>query len=254
MHNSTQDKELPTTGVLTHHPMTILGMTQGLFKQRIEEALNKKPEIFNLSERELLDHMRRNDYPKPQAVDNRLRLKFWVEYDRAQAHIDKMVVERVCGGICSDTYFIGTYLAVPENVAYMLTMPIKYEVFIEEALNHGLNELREILDLPNFTPKGKVDVGVLGIKVKIVAMLDMRLKGGVVQRLEQKNLNLHVSGVANDAGQLLMENNIEKIEERLKEIRRLEARATNGGMVITVDNQVGEEPADDKDVIDVESS
>src|SRR4051812_4816371 len=56
-------------------------------------------ELFVLDERDL----KRKVSPTP--TDNRLRLAFWMEYDRAQAQGGKMEMTRIYTGICTRAYF-----------------------------------------------------------------------------------------------------------------------------------------------------
>lgn len=63
---------------------------------------------------------------------------------------------------------------------------------MEEALGAGVALLRRILQ-KDPEEYGKDKMKLLELQVKIVLALDQRVKGAVVQRIEQKNMNLNFS-------------------------------------------------------------
>lgn len=189
------------------------------------EAGKARPDLFQRDERDLYKQLR-GDNKQPTATDNRIRLRFWDEYDRAQGEVGKMNMSGVFAGVCTREYFYGRYLQNPEKVAWMACPPASYEVKMEEALAFGIEQLRDILDLPVVSPyNGKYDVKLGELKAKIVAMLDVRVKGATIQRVENRNMNLNIS--TSDAGvaKKAMMGTMADVEKRIKELEKRDRSA-----------------------------
>lgn len=173
---------------------------------------------------------------KPTPTLNRLRQRFWLEFDLSQDQKRDMIETNIWMGICS----LDLYLNYMEKYKYQawILMPLpKYEDIIEEALTAGLNRIREIFEFPLYEKKsfkqGNESVirevpnyKAADLMLKTVKMLDDRAKGGVVQKIEsrvtQENRNLHLHASTND-GQKNSEHSKDLIEQ---EIKRLEQKLT----------------------------
>ena len=129
---------------------------------------------------------------------------------------------------------------------------VEYDSLVEEALNYGLNRIREIFDFPlyeiksikigdKYETKSLPNVKVADLMLKTVKMLDDRSKGAVTQRIEQKvtqeNRNLHVHANANTPTNVdnlahpdLVEAEIRKLENKLvnKDEQVIEAEIVDG--------------------------
>ena len=183
--NDLVDYELAdsTTNILNLVPMTA--------RIPILNCIEQAPDLFGLDEFDLLKKLK---YLKasPNANDNRLRLAFWMEYDRIKAGDlggKQMKMSAVYNGICTGQYLTQRYLLCPERVAWMLCPPASYDVFMEEALVFGMAQLREVLELPLIDEKGKVNVGLASLKERIVMKLHERKYGAVIQKSLNVNLN-----------------------------------------------------------------
>ena len=188
------------------------------------ESTQKREDLFCLDERTLFKMLRKEECT-PTATDNRIRLAFWMEYDRAQAHNKSMTMVAVFAGVCSADYFYRRYLKHPEKVAWMMCQPSSYQVIAEEALAFGLEQLREILSLSVVLPNGRADVKLGELQAKIVAMLDTRVKGTITQRLETKNMSLNISTSDTAVAKAAMAGTMDDIDQRLKELELRERRA-----------------------------
>ena len=181
------------------------------------EAQKKEPRLFDLDEEELYKLLR-IEGRGPTASDNRLRLTFWLEVERARAEGTRVQMNRVYAGVCDGGYFFGKFLKSPSRVAWLLTPVQSYERRLEEGLEYGITKLRAILD----QDAGK-NVKLMELQAKIVMMFDMRLKGGHTQRMESKTLNINVSDKkAIEAAENL---SIESLERKIKEIRSRDRQA-----------------------------
>lgn len=189
------------------------------------EAGKARPDLFQRDERDLWKQLR-SDNKQPTATDNRVRLRFWDEYERAQGEVGKMNMSVVFSGVCTREYFYGRYLQNAEKVAWMACPPASYEVKMEEALAFGIEQLRDILDLPLVSPyNGKYDVKLGELKAKIVAMLDVRVKGATIQKVEQRNMNLNISTTDTQVAKKAMMGTMADVEKRIKELERRDRTA-----------------------------
>jgi hypothetical protein len=204
------------------NPRSMINLIPPIMAEKVRVAVGAKPGYFHMDERALAKHLAKlsRNTRGPNVTDNRLRLKFWDEYDRAQHENTKMNMTNVYAGVCSREYFSSCYLASPEKVCWLILPPASYVVKMEEALAFGIEQMRDILDEPNFFwDKGrkKVNVKLLELKAKIVHMLDNRVKGAVPQQIEQRSMNVNVS--SKDVSQLAMMGTMEEIERRLQTLR-----------------------------------
>jgi hypothetical protein len=197
-------------------PRSVINIAGDQLAEAMLTASKERPELFQLDERDLYKEMK----VKPNPTDNRLRLRFWDEYDRSQSYQKSMEMHLVYAGVCSKQYFYGRYLTLAEKVAWLLCPPASYMVKMEEALAFGIERLRDILEINPMLASGKVDSRLADIQMKIVALLDMRVKGAVVQKIEQKNMNLNLSTADNALGKQLIGASMEQIEGRLKELEK----------------------------------
>ncbi len=185
-------------------------------------AANANPELFAGDERDLYKKLR-DSARTPSPTDNRLRLAFWMEYDRAQANFKNIRIDNVFGGICTRSYFYGAYLNNPHKVAWLLMPPTSYVVKMEETLDFGLDQLRDILEMEC----GPRDVKLMELKAKIVAMVDQRVRGAVTQRIENRNMNLNVNTSDKQVASLAITGTMDQLDLRLKQLEAMERKALN---------------------------
>ncbi len=202
------------------NPRSVVNLMPRHVAECMELAAKNRPELFQMDERQL----RRKLSPTP--TDNRMRLAFWLEYDRAQAAQTRhMNMARIYEGVSSREFFETFYVTKPERVAWLLCHPHSYEVIMSEALAYGVERIREILEMPFIDKKGKIDHRTMEMVLKTVALLDVRVKGATIQRVEQKNLNVHVGTGGKDVTQALLGNSMDEIEARLKYLEKKERAA-----------------------------
>lgn len=189
---------------------SILNLVPTKISEKISLAREAKPELFERDEREL----RKEVLPTP--TDNRLRLAFWNEYNRAQSESNAMKMNAVYAGVCSAQYFHDSYLQRPEHVAWLLCPPAAYQTIMEEALMFGIDQLRDILEMSVVAKNGQINVKLGELKAKIVAMLDLRVKGAVMTK--NVNLNLNAEGNVKKA---VESNSMEDVDRRIAELEML---------------------------------
>jgi hypothetical protein len=149
--------------------------------------------LFELSESELKDRLFGDE--APSQVHQLLRQGFWDEYDRCQRHkIHMLDAYRIIHGVCSLGYFTNRFLAEPENMAWLIVAPTDYIKQMKEILQMGTSQFREIVAMPNTNMDGSPNTKLMDIKFKIIQHVDMRLKGAIIQRIDQRNINVNVDG------------------------------------------------------------
>lgn len=162
------------------NPRSLISIVWEEMKVQMRWAREKMPELFTLTERQL---KRRLD---PDPVEARIRLRFWDEYARAQDKGRRLFLADCIRGICSNDYWKYNIHGRPEKIAWIITPPVDYITNMQELLYLGLEEFREILTLPIVNDMGKADSRLIAQKVKIVELLDARVKGAVVQKIAIK--------------------------------------------------------------------
>lgn len=223
-------------------PASLVSIVPPEVARRFREAREAAPELFELDEQELARELRRRNQT-PTATDNRLRLKFWLAYDEAKerAADAQINIKSVTANVCSREFFYAHYLARPGKVAWLVCPPTSYTTKITEALEFGLEQMREILSFDHYEyaettgadgTKRKEIVGintkVASLKVTVFKMLDDRKHGLAVQKVEARAAVLHAAIPAGEK-RLLLEAAQSETEEdllkRLEEAKRREMKA-----------------------------
>lgn len=156
---------------------------------------------------------------KPGEILEALRMSFWLEYTKVIMQGKRVMnLRNVYGGICTEEYFLMQLPRSPALLAWVLTPPKNYLTSIQSLLHFSLSRLYELLNIPFTRESGAFDSSAARVVIKIYEMLDQRLHGGIVQRVESKNLNVNV--VTNEN----MEQLETELDKRLKEIRSRERK------------------------------
>jgi hypothetical protein len=221
------------------NPRCLMNLLPVKVREKVQEALFEEGALFELDEQELYKRLKSPSVGTDgktrdgtiTATDNRLRLKFWMEYDYCQGVAAKEIdMTRVYAGICTYEYFHRRYLNSPRKVAWLLCPPSSYQFKANEALEFALEQLRDILDTPHTSGMGKIDTKLAELKLKIFQTLDIRIKGAPVQRIIQANL--HGNDAANAVHQASRIMSIEQLEKELQNLAKREKELQNGGTVL----------------------
>lgn len=202
---------------------SVLKFLNSVLKPKIQYHLETSPHLFGLGEDELERYIEENTEVKLSAVDNLLRMRFWYLYEHA-LHKDRF--EAISGGelsagICDSAYLHGRCFKVPEKVAWMLTPPLNYRERTNEALEYGIKWYRKILGMPDADDRGRLNMHLIQTKLRIIALLDMRVKGSPVQR----NLNINVEDATREVTKEVEQLTTNEIEKQLRELANRERRA-----------------------------
>jgi hypothetical protein len=186
------------------NPRSVINLVWKEFAAKLRARSIGMERYFQMGERQL------RRLVKPELNLQLLRMRFWTEYDLAQVHDRKIRRADLLRGICSDEAF-ENHVRDDGSIAYLLTPPPRYLSRLEVMMNIGLDELADILTLPNEVD-GKLDKGLMAIKVKIWELLDEKVRGATVQRLaiHQKIETREISPEPQ---------NLEQIEARLNQVK-----------------------------------
>ena len=204
-----------------------------LCPQSVKDGIDNVPEYLWLLTPREMEKEYEGDLTN---VDRMLRHSFWLEYDVAQKRGRPMVMENVFRGVCSRSMFDKFISKTPHRFAYMLKPPENYRVALEEILELGVRELREIIKAPIhfFDKKGNklTDSKLAGVKVKIVEALMNRLQGMPVHRSMQVTENVNRNYNHNSDGDGGVDfSSIRDVERLEKLVNQLEGGATDGEIV-----------------------
>ena len=203
------------------NPRALVNLVPDVINQRMQEALKKSPDLFEMDEKKLRDVLRKRE-ENITPTDNRIRIKFWVEYDRVISKgFGVMSISQILANICSREFFYAHYLTKPSKVAWMLCSPSDYGTKASEALDFGLDQLRDILEIPHIE-NGKVDMKLVSAKLKVVAMLADRVRGGVVQKVVSLNATTSDTAAVN---RIAMAMTSEELERKMLELEDRNRRA-----------------------------
>lgn len=223
-HQKYMDQNLTVQAQETH--LALQEIVPRAVAEYIDQHQFEHPEYFDKDEKALYKLLKEAGRT-PTPTDNRLRLKFWTEFDRVQGNENpKMTMAHVFSGVCHKDYFYSHYIKNYSKLAWMLCQPTGYMIKAEEALEFGLEQLRDILGHDHSPDGMRIDTKLAAIKVKIVEMLDARVRGAVVQKT--MNLNVSTKTIASEVQNLSME----ELDKKLTELRRRDQSSRNVGTPI----------------------
>ncbi len=193
---------------------SVISLLPKIVRERVEEAVMKIPDLVGLHERDLVKKLRRLG-KSPTPTDNRIRLCFWNEYDRAQETDERMVMERILHTTVQSDYFYNDYLYRPHKVIWLMCAPASYETLLEEMLQYGVEQVRDILEIPSIVD-GKVDHKLALTKARLLKTLEQKRDGFKVSK-----------PLPSGALELAVDNSNEAKARKLEELRKRELLSRN---------------------------
>lgn len=179
---------------------SVISALSGTMRDRILACREKEPDLFNLEERDLKKVLQDRG-ARPTKVDQVVRMKFWMEYDRAFVEASgngsrpKMSPSRVFGRVCSKEVFYTRYLHTPEKVAWMLCPPVDYEAAVDAVLSVSIGNMFRILevDAVEYDKETGNPVGVNEKLAKLQVMIHEKLSAGKYGLPMQRRLNVNAT-------------------------------------------------------------
>jgi hypothetical protein len=163
---------------------------------------------------------------KPDERDERLRLTFWDEYNAATAQGKRMSLKNVIHKVCPIEVWNGYYRRNLEKVLWIITAPRDYNLSLRHIHAKGMMRLEQIMNLPIKDKEGEVDHRSVALILKTFQLVDLRVKGAILQKvqIQQQNLNMEVSSEQmQNLSQMSMEE-LDAMERKLDKMQRIEGK------------------------------
>ena len=157
-----------------------------------KSVMSISEDMVNQDEDTLLKLLEERYAYKPTASVEALRTNFWMEHDRvATTRNEVMNQTNVYLGVISREHFHNLCSSGTHVLAYILCRPPEYEAVMKGLLNLSTRRIRDVLNIPLQKADGSIqDAKIIELVLKAAAMVDLRAKGGYVQRSETKNLTM----------------------------------------------------------------
>ena len=170
-------------------PRSFLNLLPEIMKKA---ALEIDESLLGKDEDELLRVLDTKFRYQPTAAVEAMRNNFWMEHDRVSVTRNEIVNQsNIYLGVVSREYFYKLVSEHPHIIAYILCRPPEYEAVMKGLLNLSTRKIRDVLNLPLQKADGSLqDAKIIELVLKAAAMVDLRAKGGYIQRSETKNLTL----------------------------------------------------------------
>lgn len=189
-----------------------------------ERVKKKMPKTLMSDERTI------REFCKPDTRDERVRLSFWDEYNASTSIGKRMSLQSIlCGAVHWDTW-VGVYEPNDTKMCWIFTPPTSYVASMRHILHAGTERLLEIMQLPMLKDDGKVDTRVATLILRAWQLADMRMKGGVMQRvqIEQKSMNVNIDASNSSKVDEMSLEELEAVERRIERAKRDQIRYLKG--------------------------
>lgn len=228
------------------NPRSLINLVPTFMKNELRYL---QQQYFDMSNQELEDRL----FPdgKPDAIAQQLQTQFWDEYDRVQRWKERgMDVNRICSGLGSPVW-LKKWCGDKLRLAWLIRMPASYEQALAGIHRLSIAQMSRIMQLDSTTmPNPKL----MEVQFKIAQHVDQRVKGAVVQKIEQKSLSVHMNapGPGGDAP-TKPAMTMSEIQRQLDDLKarsaRLEAPA---GVQVDLLSSITAKPAE-PDIIEVDA-
>ena len=192
--------------------------------EKITAAINMLPELVALGEDNTARALKKRGYEIDSTLA-KLRISFWEEYELSLTVNRSLNLTLVYGGICSFQTF-QRYLSVPEAIFWLICPTTSYKSQLMDAHYLGMKEMREILNIPLADLPEKKFAAIANLKVKIAFMLDNRLKGSIVQKIEAKTFSVTQSMDVSNSSNEELSQSMQTLTKRLQELEGRDVNTT----------------------------
>ena len=187
-----------------------------LVSERLQELMRQLPQaLLGMEEAQLRKRL------NPGWTEEQLRIAFWDEYFiTADSNAKSMRIAAVYARVCTREHFYDV-IKNPLTLAFICKPPQDYIYQMRSLLNVGLERFSEILSLP-IRDKGIINTRLIGEIVKIVTIVDNRVKGAVTQKIQidstNKSLNMNMTYEAPKTHQDVLKE-LQDIEKEIKSLQ-----------------------------------
>lgn len=190
-----------------NNPRSLASIVTPTFR---ELMLNLPAEYLGHDEADYIKTVGQNNIT---GTDKSIRMAFWLEYERAQSKQVRMELTRCYEGCASDDYFY-KMIKNPRRLGFLLIPPKGYVIACKTALYYATVALQKIVD--DFLAADKRDAKMADTVMKVFKILDDRINGAVVQRVDQRNVNVNMN---QSAGELETSASMEELQKKLDNLR-----------------------------------
>lgn len=156
-------------------------------EDRLAEYIGKIPEcMMTVSNGELFKRA------NPTPIDYAIRNAFWREYDLyfLSGRTGKIKTADFCRGICTPSYLYS--IASKSALLLWIIKPKQsYSREMESILSRGIERLWELIEIPIYNEKNKVDPRLAGIVLQAIKQVEDRVQGMAVQRTQSVSVNIN---------------------------------------------------------------
>ncbi len=128
----------------------------------IEIMLLALPKISKLREHDIRKKV------KPTEFLDRLRISFWMEYQKAFKDNRRMKLNKIYASICTKSYFKNNVVTDRYKLLWLITQPHSYNLEMRRIANNSLFEISQKLDESIRNKASKVDHTSIDEILKIV--------------------------------------------------------------------------------------
>jgi hypothetical protein len=204
------------------NPTSLINLLPTRLVPIFRRVRTKLPRMMYYSEREL------RMYLKPDERDDRLRLSFWDEYNASTASGKRMSMHTIMNGCCGWEVWVSVYEPNNHKMCWIFCPPASYANQMKVILQHGMDRLLEIMQLPLTNKDGSVNTKVATLVLKAWQLADMRVKGGIIQKMQVEQKTLQINSTMEEAKALSVSgmdiHELESLEKRIERAKRDQMR------------------------------
>lgn len=194
-----------------HNPQHFIN----LVPQKLRDLILEIPHnFFTYSEPKLIQEFFNGEADESDII---LRLNFWEEYNRCFLSLRQMKTEKICDGSMSPTNFYRYFSSHPGRLAFMITEPARTQNRLKYAFHLSVQNMIALIKKAEMINQktGLPDSKLMSLKIDLFKYLDQRLHGSIIQKIEQKNLNVNVETTPGEIANLSIPADI---DDKLKTI------------------------------------
>lgn len=169
------------------NPLSVINLVPPMMQEAIRKIPDQVTYLTHATEAQIRKEV------KPTERDERLRLAFWDEYNYASSVGTQMRINHIIKGCVAVEHFYEIYLKTPKKLAWIITPPKFYSQGMKYILHLGLDRLTEIMQASVVDENGKLDVRAASVILKTFQLVDLRVKGAIMQKvqIDQRTLNMN---------------------------------------------------------------
>lgn len=177
---------------------------------------------------------------KPDQRDHRLRLSFWDEYNAATALGKRMCLRNVIHKICPIEVWNGYYARNLLKTLWIITAPRDYVLEMRHIHAQGLERLEQIMKLPITNKKGETDHKAVALILKTFQLVDLRMKGSILQkvRIQKQSLNVDVNAEQMQQLSQMSIEELDALDRKLEKMQKIENKVYDAQRTIEAEDPV----------------